>query len=216
MNLNRIPYVGIFSLATDDYMIVPRRFRGVSENKISETMGTKIFQSMVSQSPLIGILSAGNKSGILVPDLIDTDEETLEEQLGVNVSIIPGKHTAIGNLVLANDNGAIVSPNLPDEAMSIIKDTLNVETERGTVAGLKSVGSAGVATNKGVLLHPDTKEEELKKIENTLKIHGDIGTALGGVKYVGACIVANSTGALTGENTTGPELGRIENSLGFI
>ncbi|KXB02970.1 hypothetical protein AKJ48_04370, partial [candidate division MSBL1 archaeon SCGC-AAA261O19] len=188
----------------------------IPKKQILGTMDVKIVPSEISQSPLIGILSAGNKSGLVVPDLIESGEKELEEKLSIRVARVPGKYTALGNQVLANDNGAIVSPNLPDKAVKIVEKTLNVQAERGTIAGLKSVGSAGVATNKGVLLHPDASKEELGKVEEALGVQGDIGTALGGVKYVGACMVANSLGVLTGESTTGPELGRIESSLGFV
>lgn len=216
INLNKIPYIGIFALATDDYLIAPQRFGKIPEKQILETMNVKIVKSQVSQSPLIGILSAGNKTGLLVPDLIETDVENLKKELGINVARMPGKYTALGNQILANDNGAIVNPDLSDDAIELVRETLNVPPERSTIAGLKSVGSAGVATNRGVLLHPDVTKDELSNVEEVLKVHADIGTALGGIKYVGACMVANSVGVLTGEPTTGPELGRIESSLGFV
>lgn len=216
INLNKIHYIGIFALATEDYLIVPKRFGKIPEEKILETMNVEIIHSHVSQSPLIGILSAGNTSGLLVPDLIDSDEKEFKEKLGINVKKIPSKYTALGNQILTNDNGAIVSPNLSEKSVEIVEKTLNVQTKRGTIAGLKNVGAAGIATNKGVLLHPEASEDELSMTEEVLGVQGDIGTALSGVKYVGACIVANSQGALTGENTTGPELGRIESALGFL
>jgi len=134
----------------------------------------------------------------------------------MKVRRIPGKYTALGNQILANDNGAIVNPDFPDETVEKIEKALGVSTRRSTIAGLKNVGASGVATNKGVLLHIEASEEELEIVEETLQVSGDIGTASSGVKYVGTCIVANSSGAITGKNTTGPELGRIENSLGFI
>jgi len=137
-------------------------------------------------------------------------------KLKVDIKKVPGKYTALGNHVLANDKGAIVNPDLPSETSDLIEETLDVPIRKSTIAGLKNVGASGVATNEGVLLHPETNEEELEIIEESLEVQGDIGTASSGVKYPGTCVVANSNGALTGENTTGPELGRIENALGFI
>lgn len=215
LNFSHIPYLGAFALATEDLLVVPSRFGKISE-EASKTLGVPMVQTLISQSSLIGILSAGNTHGIIVPDLIDTDEERLEKQFETDVKRIPGKYTALGNQTLANDKGAIVNPDLPDETVDLIEEALNVPTRQTTIAELKNVGASGIATNEGVLLHPDTTEEELEIVEKALKVPGDIGTASSGVKYLGTCIVANSKGALTGENTTGPELGRIESALGFI
>lgn len=215
LNFSHIPYLGAFALATEDLFVVPSRL-GKIPKKASETLSVSMVETIVSGSSLIGILAAGNSNGIIVPDLIDTDEERLEDQLGVRVRSVPGKQTALGNQVLTNDEGAVVNPDLSDEAVDIIAEVLDVPIRRSTVAGLKNVGSSGIVTNKGALLHPGVSEEELEILEEVLKVHADIGTALSGVKYIGTCMIANSNGALTGKDTTGPELGRIESSLGFI
>jgi translation initiation factor 6 len=122
----------------------------------------------------------------------------------------------MGNMVLANDKGALASPNLSADAIETISKTLGVPTEQGTIAGINNVGAAGVATNKGALLHPDATAEEAEAAEEILGVPVDVGTGCGGVKYVGVCMIANSYGAIVGETTTGPELGRIESALGFI
>ncbi|KXA89447.1 hypothetical protein AKJ61_02840 [candidate division MSBL1 archaeon SCGC-AAA259B11] len=214
LNFSDMPYLGAFALATDNFLAVPSRF-GKIPKKSSEALKVPISKTLISQSTLIGILSAGNSKGVIVPDHIDTDEEILEETLETEVTRVPGKSIALGNQVLVNDEGAIVNPDLPDESIDVIRKTLGVPVKRSTIAGLKNVGASGVATNRGVLLHTDINEGELEIVEEVLKVPADIGTASSGVKYVGTCIVANSYGALIGENTTGPELGRIENTLGF-
>lgn len=214
LNFSDIPYLGAFALATDEFLAVPSRFGNIPE-ETSETLGVPMFKTLVSESTLIGVLSAGNSNGVIVPDHIDTDEKRLEEKIETKVSRVPGKSTALGNQVLTNDKGAIVNPDLPDEAIDMIRETLDIPTKRSTIAGLKNVGASAVATNKGALLHTDVTEGEFEIVEDVLQVPADIGTAAGGVKYVGTCIVSNSNGALIGENTTGPELGRIENTLGF-
>lgn len=214
LNFSHIPYLGAFALATDRLLLVPSRLGKIPETS-SEALDVPMFETLVSQSSLIGILSAGNSNGVVVPDLIDTDEKKLSEEFDTDVKRVPSKNTALGNQVLVNDHGAIVNPDFEDEAIESIEETLKVPTQKGTVGGLKNVGASGVATNKGALLHTEASEKEIEIIEEVLQVPADIGTASGGVKYVGTCIVANSNGALTGKNTTGPELGRIENSLGF-
>jgi len=62
-----------------------------------------------------------------------------------------GGLNASGNLILANDNAALVHPDLSDKAIGMIEKALGVDVRKGTVGGLKTVGMAGIATNKGVL-----------------------------------------------------------------
>ena len=181
-----------------------------------DALGVRAVRADINKSPLIGVLAAGNSNGLVASWLLEEEEEKFLTELGIKVARVPSKYTAMGNIVLANDKGALVNPDLSAEAIAIIDETLDVPTERGTIAGIKNVGAAGVATNKGVLVHPDASAEELKKIESVLGVPADIGTACSGVKYTGVCMIANSNGVLVGETTTGPELGRIESSLGFI
>lgn len=213
---NRIPYLGAFAVATDALLMVPDNFGKIPEKNFSKALGVSVVRVSICQSPLIGVFVAGNQHGVIVPDLFGVDEEEFQERIEIKTVRIPGKYTALGNQVLANDNGALINPDIPDEAVDIISKTLDVPARRGTIAGLKSVGSAGVTTNRGALLHSNIEESELEIAEEILGVPIDIGTASRGIKNVGICVVANSKGALVGTNTTGPELGRIESSLGFV
>jgi len=215
VNFSRLPYLGVFALATDKIAILPSRF-AVREKIVLDALGVPVIRFSISRSSLIGVLAAANSNGFLTSDMLEPEEEEILRKNGLKVAKIPGRFTAIGNMVLVNDNGALVSPDFPSEELPIIKETLGVPLERATIAGLKNVGAAAVATNKGVLVHPDITEEESRVVERVLRVPVDVGTACGGIKYLGACVVANSHGAIAGENTTGPELGRIESTLGFI
>ena len=215
VNFGRLPYLGVFALATDKVAILPSRF-GAKERVVLEALGVPIIKSNVSKSPLIGIFATGNSNGLVVSELLEPDEEKMLKENGLQIIRIPGKFTALGNMVLANDNGALVSVDFPREMLPVLKDALGVQTEYATIAGLKNVGAAAVATNKGVLVHPDIRDDEINLMKSVLRVPIDVGTACSGIKYIGTCVVANSHGAITGENTTGPELGRIESTLGFI
>jgi translation initiation factor 6 len=215
MSFNRIPFLGAFAICTDKVAIFPSQLH-FREQIVRETLNIPVIRGSLSKSPLIGILMAGNSSGFVCSDLFDIEGEGDLRRLGAGIRQVPGKFTAFGNLVLANDHGAIVNPDLPEEVLELIGESLGVPVERGTIAGIKNVGAAGVATNRGALLHPDVSEDELRTVEKVLRVPVDIGTACGGVKFVGLCMVANSNGAVVGMTTTGPELGRIDSALGFV
>jgi translation initiation factor 6 len=209
LDFSRIPYIGAFALSTNQVALFPRGFH--LREEVASVLGVPIIRADISHSPLIGVLVAGNSNGLICSDLF---ELSADEEVGV--CYLSGKFTAFGNLILANDYGALVSPDLPDAMIKSIGKRLRVPVKRGTIAGFKNVGAVGVATNRGVLLHPNVTAEELQLVQEVLRVPAEVGTACGGMKFLGLCIIANSNAALTGTSTTGPELGRIESSLGFV
>ncbi len=215
-NLNGNSNLGVAICSTEKIAIVPSNLGEAQANLIADTLGVTLIKTPISGSNLAGALAVGNSNGFLVsPYALDNEMEAIKE-LDVEVERIPDKFTAVGNIILVNDYGAIINPLLSDETMEVISDVLDVEVERGNIANFKITGSVAVATNKGVLVHPSATEDELAFIEGILKIPADIGTVNRGIKLVGACTVANSKGVIVGLDTTGPELARIEEALGFL
>ena len=100
-----------------------------------------------------------------------------------------------------------------DDAVATIREALGVRTERGTIAGLGTVGMAGVVTNRGVVLHPRATEKEAAHASELFGVPVHRSTANFGVPIVGACIVANSTGILVGRPTTPVEVVHIQEGL---
>ena len=138
------------------------------------------------------------------------------EDAGLNVSLMPGKYTAVGNIIAANDHGAIAGPKVGEKAVKVIEDTLKVPVEISSIADSNIIGSSSLVTNKGFLVHRDASYEDLDFVEEVFKVEGNIGTVCKGMPLVGACGIANSQGAIVGESTTGPEMARLEESLGFL
>ncbi|MCI5867865.1 MAG: translation initiation factor IF-6 [Methanosphaera sp.] len=204
------PNLGVSILAKDNIAIVSPGLQESYVKTIEETLDVPIIKAPICGSNLAGALIAGNTNSLLVSQYIFSHELDIIRKHDVNIEVIPDQLTAIGNVVVANDNGAIVNPNLSSEAKEIIKNSLDVEVVSTTIAGLDIVGSAVAATNKGALVHPDASEEELDLIEDVLGVPAEIGTVNRGVKLVGACLIANSNGVIVGNKTTGPELARID------
>lgn len=202
-------------MCTDKIALFPAQFH-FRERDVRNVLGVPVVRGSLGMSPLIGILAAGNSNGLVCSDLFDAGASGEQAGLAGNIHKLPGRFTAFGNLVLANDSGAMVNPDLPDEVIKLVGEHLGIPTERGTIAGMKNVGAVGVATNRGALLHPDVSESEMRSVEKVLRVPVDVGTACGGVKFVGLCMVANSNGVVVGMTTTGPELGRIDSALGFV
>ncbi len=204
-------FIGLFGLATDKYALLSRNFL-----QVKETLKVKEVRTSVYGTGLLGLFCAGNSHGLLLPYFMEGKENKLKKLLpkGVKVGIVSGKFTALGNLILSNDEGCVVSPKLKNEK-KVVEDILDVELVIKKIGGHEEVGSCGVVTNKGFLIHPDA-EEELKELEKIFKVPGNVGTVNFGFPYPKAGLIANSQGYLTGKHTSGIELGRIDEALGFL
>ncbi|AFK22172.1 translation initiation factor IF-6 [Pyrococcus sp. ST04] len=222
LDFENSPYLGVFGVATDKVVLVREGLQAKKLEVIREVLKVPVVEASIMKSRIIGILAAGNSNAIIVPWYIwDTELESIErkfKELGIETEIVPfeTKYTALGNLILANDRAALVSTKFSREEARKIGDILGVEVERGVIAGLHAVGSAGVVTNKGGLVHPETSDEELKWLSELFKVDVYVGTANMGVPYVGSCMLANSNGVVVGSLTTGPEIVKIEEALGLI
>lgn len=217
IDLNGSPYVGVFARASDQLAVVPPGTTEAQLAEVKRALGVDVVQMAMGGANILGSVVAMNSHGALVADFADDAEiALLERSAGLKVARIAGKFNAAGNNVLVNDHGAFVNADFSKAAERSVADTLGVRTERGTIAGLKTVGSAACVTQKGLLLHPKTKEDETEFLEELFKVEADIGTVNHGAPFIGAGVVANSFGAIAGMLTTGPELNRIENALNLI
>jgi translation initiation factor 6 len=210
-------YVGVFARATDDCLLVRPDVDDDLRESIAEELGVDAVATTVGGSGTVGALATGNENGLLVSDRVsDRERERIAEAVDLPITELPGRINAAGNVVLANDTGAYVHPDLPREAVQAVENGLDVPVERGTLAGVRTIGTAAVATNRGVLCHPKSTDEELDFLEDLLSVPADIGTINYGGPLVGSGLIANEHGYVVGQDTTGPELGRIEDALGYI
>jgi len=211
------PYVGVFARATNECVIARPDLDSDLADSLAEELDAPVVGTTVGGSSTVGSLVAGNSHGLVLSGRArDRERDRLEAETDLSVGLLPGRVNAAGNVVLANDAGAYVHPDLSDDAVDVVSETLDVPVERGTLGGVNTVGTAGVANNRGVLCHPKSTDDELDAVEDALGVRADIGTINYGAPLVGSGLLANDDGYVVGEDTTGPELGRIEDALGYI
>jgi len=210
-------YVGVFASATDDCLLVrPDADEALGEELAAE-LDVPVIRTTIGGSGTVGALVAGNGNGLLVSSRVrDREIDRIAAETDRPVTEFPGRINAAGNVVLVNDTGAYVHPDLPAEALEAVREGLDVPIEQGTLAGVRTVGTAAVVTDRGVLCHPKSTDEELDFLEDLLDVPADIGTVNYGAPLVGSGLLANEHGYVVGQDTTGPELGRIESALGYI
>ncbi|MGQ9543711.1 MAG: translation initiation factor IF-6 [Candidatus Bathyarchaeia archaeon] len=207
------PNIGVYCFACEGLAAVPTSTPKGKKRRIAECLKVDVCEVNIAGSNLLGIMLAGNSNGLALPHTVmDHELETLKET-SINIKTLKERKTALGNLILTNDYGAIVDPTFTDQTVKTLQEILQVEVVRGTIAGLPYVGSLGVATNKGVITHPMITSEEQKVISEVLKVKVEPCTVNGGVPYVKSGLLATSHGAVAGPLTQGKELMVISQTM---
>ncbi len=214
LRFRRNPNIGLYGFSNEKSCFLGRVLKKTMRDKISEALGTPVISGTMMGTSLAGIFSAGNSKGIIVSDkLFENEIKALEKQ--TSVLTLKTSFTALGNLILCNDHGCIISEEIKKHSGKI-SDFLGVPVKTGTIAGMDLVGSLALATNKGCLAYKMIETSEAKAIGKVLKVGVDVGSVNFGNYWVRSGIIANSRGAVVGEQTSGPELGIIAETLGFV
>ena len=209
--------IGVYALVNDRIAIIPPQVPESKRQKVEEWLKVKVVATTVGKSLVTGALACSNSNGIILPSFAQDDEiEAIKSASDLNVTVMDTKKTAYGNMVLANDKGAVADPRLEQGTVNKIADTLGVEVVTSEIAGLPYVGSLATATNKGVLAHPLLKDGERKVLEDVFKVPVDVGTVNCGVPYVSTGLLGNSRAAMVGLLTTGPEMFIIGQALDVV
>jgi translation initiation factor 6 len=207
-DIYKSPNLGLFCRANNTTLILPFGFAETKMTKLRSYLEVEnvIFTS-IGGTRLIGTMAVMNNKGILLSSFSSDEEiEVMKRLTGLNVERLSSKFTAVGNLVLANDKGALVSPIFKGEVDKQVQDVLGVPAITCTVAGYYQIGSMIVATDTGAVVHPKTSEEELAIITNTLKVETEPVTVNGGIPFLSSGLLANSKSVIVGSLTSGPEL----------
>ena len=210
--INGSPFVGVYATCNNHMAILPPSASG---DIFSKTLKVEVFKTTLGGSPLIGSLMVMNSKGAVITNF--ANEEDVEFLFSrMNVLFIEDKINAVGNDILANDNAALVHVDFDASTVKLIEEALDVEVVKGTIGGIKTVGSAAVVTNRGMVVHPNVDDSEIEFLKDLFGVPVYVTTANYGSLYLGASLVANDFGAVMGERTSNVEVDRIENALDII
>jgi translation initiation factor 6 len=209
------PYLGVYLRPSDTLALVARSAPLDLVREVERLLKVECVRTSVLDSDIVGALVALNTHGAAVGGQLAPDERAAIAR-HVPVHEIGSRFNALGNNVLANDRGAIVHPEFSDEAVSAIGRALGVPAERGTVAGLGTVGMAAAATNRGLVVHPRATDAEIALLSETLGVAAHRSTANFGIPIVGACLAANSRAVIVGRPTTPVEIVHLQEGFGIL
>ncbi|MFB6180244.1 MAG: translation initiation factor IF-6 [Candidatus Nanohalobium sp.] len=214
MEIKRYDYLGnsstgFYATVTNEYAVFPPEFK---DNRKS-VFDVDSVETFVNRTRLVGLFTAGNSNCLLVPSEVTDREKDNLRKASIEFAELDTRDNALGNLVLANDKGAVISEKIESEK-DVIEEALDVPVTVARIAGVKNPGVCGEANSKGVLIHREADEDDAETVKKALNVERvDIGTVEMGSPFIGSGLLATDKGILTGESTTGPEVGRIDRTL---
>ena len=116
----------------------------------------------------------------------------------------------VGVFILATDDVAIVPYNLIDEKADIIKETLEVEVVKSSIAGSNLIGSLAVANSDGIIVSPHVLDREVKQFE---ELGLNVASLPSQYTAVGNIVACNDTGAIVSPFLSEDAINVIENAL---
>ena len=206
-DIYRGPNIGVYVNVNDKYILLPMGFAKTKAEKLSQMLEVETIFTSVANTRLLGSLLVMNNKGILLPKTAYENEfDFLKNETDLEIGVLDSKFTALGNVICANDKGAVVSPWLSKEDCNTISDILGVEVIQRKIAGFNQTGVVMTANNSGAAIHPEADEEDIKVFANLLGVKVEPSSINNGVPYVSSGILANNNCIVVGSLTTGPEI----------
>ncbi len=206
-SLHKNPFIGLFFKASDKHVLLPSTLEGKAAAIFESTLKVTPIRLLVDHSRLLGVFTALNSSGCVLPSFAGEAEVKALKAHGLNVLKLD--KFSPGTTILCNDFGVVVSPEFSRAAARNVADCLGVELIQTKVGSVNPIGLLNLVTNKGLLAYNNCSNEEIQKLKNFFKVKsadhatGNLGSA------VGVSAVANSNGAVVGDLTSGFEVQRI-------
>ncbi|MFP4655985.1 MAG: translation initiation factor IF-6 [Candidatus Woesearchaeota archaeon] len=216
MSFNNNPNIGLYAFTTDQICLVGEEVSDDQMDVLKDVLDVPVHRIRIAGTSLIGVFCAGNSSKLLVPYIIQEEEEEELRKLGITYSKISSKLTALGNIISANDHGAIVTPDFSDREIKEISEALGTTVKKGKISELNNMGSCLKVNNIGGVAHSGISTAEIRFIEDTMRIEIVDGTINMGSPYVSSGIIANSKGFVAGAQSAGPEITNADIGLGFL
>jgi len=203
----RGPNIGVYTRVNDSVVLLPMGYAETKAEKLAKDLDVKYLFTSIANTRLIGALCIMNNKGILLPKTAYQDEfDFIKNETDLEVGVLDSKLSALGNVICANDKGAVVSPWMSSDDCQTISDVLGVETLQKKIAGFNQTGVVMVANNSGAVIHPEADEEDMKIFSNLLGVKIEQSTINNGIPYLASGILANNHSIVVGSLTTGPEI----------
>jgi translation initiation factor 6 len=215
-NFNSNPNVGLYGYATDKYCLLGTEVPDDLVDDISEVLDVPVIKMNIAGTSLLGVFLSGNNNCLLVPKIAFPNELEILDKHKIKYKLINTKLTCLGNNIICNDKGCLVSREYGERDIKAFKEALKVNVVKAKIAELNTLGSLAVHTKKGLLCHHEILEDEAELLKKVLKVEVFTGTVNMGVPFIGSGILCNNNGFIIGDASGGPETVNADEALGFI
>jgi len=204
-SVRKSPFVGVYCAVSEDNAIVSPIVPYGFVRMLEKLFRVKPIVTTIGSISSVGSMIAMNSTGAAVPTIIDEDELT---KIGkrLNVLVVEGRSWALGNLIVANDKGCVISDLIPPDLASRISECLGVDYLRMSIGKYKAIGSLFAVSNEIGVASPVASEEAVARVSNVLQIQMVPTTVNDGEKLVKLGTLVNDRSIVVGKTTTGVEL----------
>lgn len=205
--------IGAYALLTNKYCLLGKCKSRNFYSNFQAILNVPLAETTINSISTVGNLACGNSNGLLLPDTTNDQEMLHIRNLlpeNIKISKINERLNALGNVILCNDKYALVHPEVNEENIEIIADTLQVEVIRHFIGKEPLVGTFGAMNGQGLLVHPMCSKEEIEELSHLLSVQVVAGTINKGSTVIGGGAVVNDWALFIGTNTTSTELSVAE------
>lgn len=199
--------LGIIGISTENTCYLPPEIPNKQVERIAKALETGTQKLVLYNSFLLGLFASANSKYLFLPDTVPASEL---KSIDKKIIKLTGVFNTIGNLVLCNDHGCILSPYLRGKK-DYFHEKLGLKTSVCTISDLPFPGIGAVATNTGCLVHQKALDAEVEHIEKTLGVPVRRAEFYEG--FPGVEILANSKGMIVPKNIRGQALSEIQEAL---
>lgn len=216
-NFNGTPNVGLYGYPWKNHLLLGEHLQDKLLAQVVEALGnTEVHMFRVAGTGMPGIFLAGNSHAVLVPSIAFDFELEQLKKLGVPHVLFKTRHTCLGNNIVCNDHGAIISTDFDETERKFIEKHLQVPTVHMDIAKLNTPGALIVLNGAHGVIHRDATPAEIRDVEKILKVKITPATVNLGTPYLRAGIINNKHGFVIGDQSGGPEIVHIDEALGYM
>ncbi|MDD9952960.1 MAG: translation initiation factor IF-6 [Candidatus Woesearchaeota archaeon] len=205
--------VGLYGYVTEQYALLGEQLTGKRKEEVTAVLQVPLHHVAIAGTQMPGVFLAGNSHCVLAPGILFEHEREELEKLKIPVQVLETKHTCLGNNIVCNDHGAVISTDYSEEERQTIEAYLKVPVIKMDVAGLKTPGAVIVLQGEKGVVHRDVTDEEKHELESVLNVTLTQATANMGTPYLNAALLNNTNGFLIGDASGGPEIVHIDEVL---
>jgi translation initiation factor 6 len=215
-NFNGTPNVGLYGYTTKQHLLLGEHLQENLVKELTEALGNaELHIFRVAGTSMPGIFLAGNSKTVLVPSIAFDYELEQLKKLNIPFTLFKTRHTCLGNNIVCNDHGAVISTDFDETERKFVEQHLGVPAVRMDIAKLSTPGAVIVLNGKHGIIHRDATKEEIAEVEKILKVKLQPATVNLGTPYLRAGILNNEHGFIVGDQSGGPEIVHIDEALGY-